>query len=358
MNNKRVIIGLIASCFFIYLIIWIPQLNLLFKGEVSLFQALFAKHRLDFPSLVQVIVKIKLLPLVLSFLVTPLHVLVRSRRWVGMLEPLGRLKLFDSFSIVMVSYMSNSILPLRIGEIVRGVLVGRRIGISNSSGLGSVALDRVLDVLALIVIIILTGFMFDFPPEMQKAANILKTGSICLVIAFVLAGIFLRSVKNLLNKLFLLFPARIAEKMKDIVFSFISGFRSLKKPQGYFEIIIETFLIWILFAGQIFLMLIAFGFTVDYPKIASDPIFVSLVILMSSAIVLSVPSAPSGIGTFHAAMVLALTLMGVATEEAAGFALVIHAVSVSYYIIGGFPFMWREGLKLKILKNLSAIESK
>ena len=149
MNNRRVVIGIFVSFILIYLIIWIPRPGGLFKGELSIFQAAFGQPRIDFTNLGRILLHLKPIPLILGFLVTPIHCLVRSHRWGIMVKHMSKLKLFDGFSIIMVSYFTNSILPLRIGEVVRGVLLGRRIKITNSAGLGTVALDRALDMVSL-----------------------------------------------------------------------------------------------------------------------------------------------------------------------------------------------------------------
>jgi len=60
------------------------------------------------------------------------------------------------------------------------------------------------------------------------------------------------------------------------------------------------------------------------------------------------------VGTFHGAVILALALYGIGANEAAGFALVLHLVSMVYYIFGGIPFMGREGLKLGQLQQLNS----
>jgi uncharacterized membrane protein YbhN (UPF0104 family) len=91
-----------------------------------------------------------------------------------------------------------------------------------------------------------------------------------------------------------------------------------------------------------------------YPLIGSAPILASFVILAMNSIGVSVPSAPAGVGTFHAVLIFGLSLFDVPASEAAGFAVVIHAVTVAFYIVFGLPMMWREGLHLSELKSIKA----
>jgi len=352
LNNRRVVIGIFVSFILIYLIIWIPRPGGLFKGELSIFQAAFGQPRIDFTNLGRILLHLKPIPLILGFLVTPIHCLVRSHRWGIMVKHMSKLKLFDGFSIIMVSYFTNSILPLRIGEVVRGVLLGRRIKITNSAGLGTVALDRALDMVSLLVVIIITGLLFDFPAEIGYAAWLLSAISLIMILIIAAMILFKERHGNLPNRLLEWLPVGIGRRILSIINQFISGFAALKSPANYFLIVADSVIIWGLYAAQVLLVMIAFNLPANYPVIAAEPVMTSFVILVIAALVLSVPSAPGGIGTFHAAVIFGLALFGVGTDEAAGFAFIIHAITIIFYIFVGFPFMWREGLKLVHLRSM------
>ncbi len=269
-----------------------------------------------------------------------------------MVKRIGRLKLFDGFSIIIVSYFANSVLPLRIGEVARGVLLGRRINISNSAGLGTVALDRVLDLISLLILITITGLLYDFPVEVKHAAWILSIVSLGIILIIAAFVIFKEQRDGLLGKLLERLPTGLGKKLIGMIDQFVVGLTALKSSSSYLLISIDSVIIWSLYAAQVWLVMIAFSFPQNYSLIASEPILTSFVILVIASAVLSIPSAPGGVGTFHAAIIFGLALFGVDVDEAVGFALIIHAVTVLFYILGGFPLMWREGLKLGNLRGL------
>ena len=99
-------------------------------------------------------------------------------------------------------------------------------------------------------------------------------------------------------------------------------------------------------------MFMAFRFHLDYSLISINPVLATFVVLAITAVGLSVPSAPGGIGTFHAACVFGLALFSVDPDAAAGFALLIHAISIVFYLLGGFPCMWFEGLHWAQLRDI------
>ena len=55
--------------------------------------------------------------------------------------------------MVVVGYMANNLLPLRIGEVVRSYYVGEREGVSKTAALATILIERLMDALTLIVFV-------------------------------------------------------------------------------------------------------------------------------------------------------------------------------------------------------------
>lgn len=350
--------GLFLSLIFIYLIIWKPQIGSLVSGSIDLKSALFGEMRIDFYHLLQILGAIKATPIVLAFFITPLHVLLRSHRWSLMVRNLCHLKLIDSFSLQMVGYLANSILPLRMGEVVRGGMLAQKQNIPISSGLGTVLIERILDMFSLLFLVGAVSIFFPFPREFAHAA---------IAFSFIsFAGIFIAAYlaidkDPLGGRIGRIFgggkTARfIAAKGTELA----AGFSMLRQTRHHFVIILETFVIWMLYALQGYLVLIAFDFPRLYQAIGDQPILASFIILIIDSIGIALPSAPAGVGTFHAVLIFGLSLFDVLADHAGGFAIVIHAIPTIFYIIFGMPFMWREGLHISELKKIeeSELESK
>jgi uncharacterized membrane protein YbhN (UPF0104 family) len=134
--------------------------------------------------------------------------------------------------------------------------------------------------------------------------------------------------------------------------NFLAGFALLKNSKHYFLVLLETVILWLLYAGQLYLVLLAFHFDTEFPLIAVSPILAVFFMLIIDTIGISVPSAPGSVGTFHAMVVFGLSLFEVPPDAAVGFAIVQHAVYVIYYLIAGLPFLWREGLHFSQLGSL------
>ncbi|MGA1876107.1 MAG: lysylphosphatidylglycerol synthase transmembrane domain-containing protein, partial [bacterium] len=80
-----------------------------------------------------VTVKYSYLFITLAFIF--LFTFFRALRWKYLLCPLKNIKTASLFELVMIGYLANNILPARIGEVVRALVLGKTEGISKIASL-------------------------------------------------------------------------------------------------------------------------------------------------------------------------------------------------------------------------------
>lgn len=351
MNRPKILLGMLVSILFIYLIIWKPQLAAILHGQTSLGQGLFGQSRIDFGRFIVIMQEVTIWPLIVCFFLTPLHVFIRAHRWKLMVEPVGKLTLYESFSLQMVGYLANSVLPLRMGEVVRGVLLSDRLGCSKTSALGTVLVERVVDVLTMLIVTLVVATLFPFPKSVADGAIVFAIISSLGLVAVIYLGFARDPFGGMVGKM--IGAGTLGKKIREYGNKLVSGLAMLRATHHYTVISIESALLWVVYALQGFLILYSFHFMRDYPMIGSAPILATMVVLVLNAVGVSLPSAPGGVGAFHAVAIFGLSLFDVPTEPAAGFALVIHALTMVYYLTAGLPFMWHEGLRFGELKRIA-----
>ena len=81
-----------------------------------------------------------------------LDLAVRGLRWQRLLAPIARVPYLHTLSYLLVGYLFNNILPARLGELVRSHYAGDREGISRSTTLGTIVVERVIDLVAVVAI--------------------------------------------------------------------------------------------------------------------------------------------------------------------------------------------------------------
>jgi uncharacterized protein (TIRG00374 family) len=355
--SLRVWLGFLIGVFFLYLAFWKPDISGLFHGRVGPIQALIGSARIRIPELIQVLAHARylyLLPALVMFLAS---FYVRAYRWKLFLLPVGNVRFGSSFSSMMIGYMVNNILPLRMGELFRAYSIGQAEKISKSSAFATVVVERLFDILCLLLILGIIFLFFPFPSWIRQSSLITLAGTVILV-AMLVFLIFKTELAVKINvKVFGVLGKRIAEKIEHITRQFTRGLDIFKRTEHYFIIIVASLILWVFYAACVYCVLYTFDFvSPEFPLIQHSPIMISLVILAVGTIAIIIPSTPGAVGTYHGVVVLGLSLFGVPAEQAMGFALVNHLLNYLPLTLIGLYCYWRHNLHLSEIQAQEDLE--
>lgn len=280
-----------------------------------------------------------------------LNVVIRSARWLQLLRPLKEVRFYSAFLATALGFMALFLLPARIGEIIRPYFLGSKENLSKSAALGTVVVERLIDVFTILLILAIVLISTDFVPEKEAyrsklvAAGYVFLGISFLVFSFLLflkvqTDLALRWVSFVLSPL----PGRISRKIIDLVESFVQGIVMIKGLKNWGLFLLYTALLWLTVVLGIKLLTMAFGMKL--------PFMASFFVLVIVAFGVSLPAAPGFIGTYHAAALYALLFYGVNREEALSFAIVMHLSNAIPIILLGLFLLWREGISMKEVKGV------
>lgn len=249
-----------------------------------------------------------LLPAVGIFLIS---MAARALAWRTLLD--DRPTLLQTLAALNQGYLLNNLLPWRLGEVGRAVLLGRKPGLTTGMVLSSILLERILDILLAVGLLLALGPLTvraEWAPRTAAAASLALLAALSLV-----AVLFLRpaALQGLLTRL----PwggAGAARALENLN----AGLSALRSPRRALAAGGWMALSWGLAAVEYWVVLRAF-----VPEAALSWAALALCV---SALGAAVPSAPGFWGVFEASAVAALALVGVATGPALGFALLLHAV--------------------------------
>src|SRR6478672_2019376 len=76
----------------------------------------------------------------------------RGLRWQRLVHPIKAVSYLPMLGYLLIGYLMNNVLPARLGELVRSHYLGDREGISRASALGTVVVERVVDLVAVVTI--------------------------------------------------------------------------------------------------------------------------------------------------------------------------------------------------------------
>lgn len=260
-----------------------------------------------------------------AVLVATLGVHVRAMRWGPLLEPVAPgIALRPRMAGVAVGLAANNVFPARVGEFARTWVLAREAGIPLSAVLASVVLERMLD--AIVLMSLLLGVMSSPGfPGLAGAGDNVQTG-IRLIAGFggammlaLLALAFFpqRAVAVAERVANLLLPRSFRRPLVDALHAFAGGLHVLRSPRLLALSVLWAVGQWFFLALSFLLAFRAFGIT--------EPGYMGAIFLQSAVgVAVAIPSAPGFFGPFHAAAVWGLGLWGVEQSRAATFAIGFH----------------------------------
>ncbi|MDI6798055.1 MAG: lysylphosphatidylglycerol synthase transmembrane domain-containing protein [Desulfatibacillaceae bacterium] len=280
---------------------------------------------------------------------------LRVIRWRIILSSTVKISFWDAFHPMMVGFMMNCVLPGRVGELARPVILRQRNRASFMAVLATVAAERVFDLIILMGLFLVVALSVPIDPafEMQfgqytlnKAALETIALSMARLMALLIVFIALlsinrtrllceRAVMAAPNYLFFL-PGRAKTwlRLKACVFAvgtmehMAKGFDAVKSPGRLAACLLLSAGVWIL--TVVFHVILSQGFLgleLSFLEWTAVTVVVCFFIML--------PSAPGFWGLWEAGGVFALLLFGVGHKEAAAFTLINHVAQILPPIVLG-----------------------
>jgi uncharacterized protein (TIRG00374 family) len=303
---------------------------------IALAALIWVFHDLDWESLIE---QVQRLSIGWLFIIVGLDILsfyVQGIRWQTLLQPLGNLSYFKTTQAIYVGLFTSEVLPLRAGEIIRGVLAARWLKRKFRDVLPSMAMERVFDAFWFSSAMIITALLIEVPPQIRVATNVMLAVAVIGIVGFIwivrrthFAESFPETdlpPRTLLGKLrFAFYEARL--ELKQIGLG--RRFWTAALVSGLLHVVQALYFLAVLQACGIHL-----------PLLASVAVF--LVVHLGIAI----PNAPANVGTFQLFCVLGLTFFGVDKSSAAAFSLVAWTILTVPVLLIGVAATLHAGLSL------------
>jgi len=311
-------------------------------------------RNVDLRGVLSAIVRADLRWLVVSLVASILSIVIRSLRWQYLLEPLGHASFANAFRATAVGFAASSILPARAGEVIRPYFLARHENMTATGAFATIILERVLDVLTVLVLLASSLFVFNrslgaanpnvFAAMKWSGATALGGSIVALVVMFVFAGDPGR-IGRWMARLEASVPSKLAGLIGGVAEKFARGLGAVRRPGRLFVALLWSFPLWLTIAAGMWAVLEAFG--IDVPFTGSFLLVAVLVIGVA------VPT-PGAIGGFHEAYRLGATkFFGAPDDAAVGAAIVAHLFSIGPVLLLGLFFAAQAGLNLSGMRRLA-----
>ncbi len=257
----------------------------------------------------------------------------RALRWKMLIKPLGReARLVNIFLCTVIGYFTNLFLP-RAGEVIKAGILSKYENIPVEKVMGTVVLDRLLDVISILLVSVL-ALMVEYDKIWGYFGAPMKAffGRFGWQTLLIISGLFIGGIL-----LLYFFRSRFAEtgfykKVSKIALGFKEGILSIAKLDNVPVFVLHSILIWVMYFMMVYVSFFAFEPTEHLPPVAA------LIAFVFAAWGIVVPS-PGGMGSYHYLTIVALGMYGISEFDAASFSNISFctiqlATNISFGLLG------------------------
>jgi len=248
--------------------------------------------------------------LAVAALVNVLVIVLKTLRWKWLMAPAQGASYRNLFNATMIGLAGNNVMPARGGDWLKIYLLGKWEGASRTMLASITGLDKLFEGMSILLLFAILSFHSSFPDWVMRSTLIVSiVVAISLVICIMLMVHHKRTLVNGTDPVGRI--SRLAAKLG-------SGMLILAKKRMILLTLALSLVICLLQVETIRLCQLAFG--------QHLAIWVPALVFVAINLAIIVPSAPSGVGPFEVAAVLAYSWIGIGAAMGMGIAICYHAV--------------------------------
>jgi uncharacterized protein (TIRG00374 family) len=330
-------------------------ISLLAGLALSVAAIYFAFRNVPFHGLLNYLASINYIWVIPAVVLVLVSFFLRAARWQVILGSNSKIGIWAAFHPMMIGFMINCILPGRVGEVARPIILQKKEKVPFATGIATVAAERLFDVGFLIIFAVITLANIQIDPQadivfgsyrLNRAtletifSGIIQMG---LLLIFVMIMISISKIRKVIHGIIMAIPAllfftnepvktKITQKVCKPLTGFVDnialGFTLIKYPKKIGIIAMYSFLIWFIAAISWYI----FGLGCPGIELTFAEMFAVMIII---CLFIALPSVPGFWGLWEAGGVFGMSLFGVSAQAAAGFTLANHAIQMFPVIIVG-----------------------
>lgn len=261
-----------------------------------------------------------------------LFLVFRAIRWRFMLNndaPYGQV-----FHIQNIGYLLTMLLPLRIGDVARAILIGNVPPVTLSRGVSTMVVERLLDMIFMVTILPFTlAEVGALPPQFQDVVRFFGFAAVVGIVVLIIAAnqrpFATRLARLILDRISFLDTDKWAAQIDEL----LAGLSSLTRLKDGLILTLLSILVWLPIIFAYHMALLAANIQPTLPM--------TLLTMTAAAFSVAAPSSPGQIGVFHAGVTFALTeVLGQPAPEAVTFAVLYHALNtLTMVAMGSLGFL-------------------
>ena len=267
---------------------------------------------------------------------------IQALRWKFLLSPFGKVRLTRSIRAVYAGLFANLLLPLRPGEFLRSYLLSDSEGISLGRVLGSVGVERLVDLVIATSSLAVVSLFVELPRRFERTAYILGIVTLVLVTILMLLILYLEvrlgsSPEPHIGRRRL--PGRAMAALVDL--------HAMGTAPSFYAAVFTSVLIPACQVLGLWAMMRSYGLSLSFLG--------AVVVLLVINLGVSLPNAPANVGSYQFFCVLGLSVFDVEKTTATGFSIFAFLALTIPFVFLGFAALLRSGLSLRSMREVASL---
>ncbi len=317
------------------------NLKLLLALIISTTGLYFAFSGQDYESLRYSVSDVNINKLIIAIALLILSCFPRALRWKLLVEPFETMSFYHVFSATMIGYFGNGILLFRLGEFLKAFALAKKHKITVSQAFGTVIVERILDLLMVLLIFLIVIPSFPINDVKIKIALFFSVSIVVIVVAIIVIIYKLNLVEAISQ--FKIFHTSFGKKTISPIQKLFEGVVAIFKNKNIFMIVFLSLFIWIIYFYIGVILIDACKISLGYVEVGA--------LTVISSFIIGVPSLPGAAGTLHSGVRYALEgIFQISAPKALSYAIISHAISYFPLLVIGFIYF--------LISNVSFAEVK
>jgi glycosyltransferase 2 family protein len=262
----------------------------------------------------------------------------QALRWEFLLRPFGKVRLTRSIRAVYSGLFANLVFPLRPGEFLRCYLLSASENITLGRVLGSLGVERLIDLVIATASLAIASLMVDLPRRFNRAADILGVVTL-VVLAIVVLLIWYLEVRLGSDPP----PDSEPKGFGGRIIAALSVLHAIGTAPSFYPALLTSLLMPFCQILGIWAMMKSYGLQL--------PFLAAAVVLLVINLGVSLPNAPANVGSYQFFCVLGLSVFSVDKSTATGFSIFAFLALTFPFIFLGFAALLRSGLSFHSLRE-------
>ncbi len=265
-------------------------------------------------------------------------IVIRGWRWLVILKASApAATLSDTTAVTAIGFAVNAVSPFKLGELLRiGTIAPRaRIGVGEATA--TVVVERVLDVLALLIIALAAAAIAGGGSNsfgLWSGVVVIAAGSLCIGVVAYLMVSYPQATLAAIDRLAAHLPPRVGAFVDRFAASVLKGLASLRSPGRLATAGVLSLLIWLCIDLGLMACFRALTPQLSFPTLA----LACTIFIISQAISIT----PGSVGTYEGFFLLVLSTFGARPAALVTAAAVLNHVGniVVLLFAGAFGALW------------------